>query len=96
MEETTMYVMETKKVNGKLVIDNIVYDKIAHTFKYKGQPLYLTEKHGFKKPNQIVNNFNSPLIAKAIEYNRRQGYQSVNLAIMYNKFSAAELSQNRF
>lgn len=85
-----MYVMETKKIGNKLVIDNIVYDKIAHTFKYKGQPLYLTEKHGFKKPNQIVENFNSPLIAKAIEYNRRQGYQSVKLLMMYNKYRSFE------
>ena len=91
-----MYVMETKKIGNKLVIEDIVYDKIAHTFKYKGRPLYLTEKHGFKKPNQIVENFNSPLIAKAIEYNRQQGYQSVKLLMMYNKFSVAELSQNIF
>lgn len=88
--DKTMYVMETKTVNNNLVVDNIVYDRIVHTFKYKGQPVYLTQNHGFKKPNQIVENFNSSLIAKAIEYNRQRQYRSVNLAIMYNKFKRYE------
>lgn len=82
--------METKQTNNGLVIDNIVYDKLVHVFKYKGQPVYLTQHHGFKRPNQTVENFNSSLVYKAIEYNKQKQYQSVKLAILYNKMRRFE------
>ena len=85
-----MYVMETKQTNNGLVIDNIVYDKLVHVFKYKGQPLYLTQQHGFKRPNQTIENFNSSLVYKAIEFNRQRQYQSVKLSILYNKMRRFE------
>ena len=85
-----MYVIESKQTNNGLVIENIVYDRLVHVFKYKGQPLYLTQQHGFKRPNQTIENFNSSLIAKAIEYNRQRQYQSVKLSILYNKMRRFE------
>lgn len=85
-----MYVMETKQTIKGLVIDNIVYDKLVHVFKYKGQPVYLTQHHGFKRPNQTVENFNSSLVYKAIEFNRQRQYQSVKLSILYNKMRRFE------
>lgn len=85
-----MYVMETKQTNNGLVIDNIVYDRLVHVFKYKGQPLYLTQHHGFKRPNQTIENFNSSLVYKAIEYNKQKQYQSVKLSILYNKMRSFE------
>lgn len=82
--------METKQTIKGLVIDNIVYDKLVHVFKYKGQPVYLTQHHGFKRPNQTVENFNSSLVYKAIEFNRQRQYQSVKLSILYNKMRRFE------
>ena len=82
--------METKQTNNGLVIDNIVYDRLVHVFKYKGQPVYLTQHHGFKRPNQTVENFNSSLVYKAIGYNKQKQYQSVKLAILYNKMRRFE------
>ena len=85
-----MYVIESKQTNNGLVIENIVYDRLVHVFKYKGQPLYLTQQHGFKRPNQTIENFNSSLVYKAIEYNRQRQYQSVKLSILYNKMRRFE------
>lgn len=85
-----MYVIESKQTINGPVIENIVYDRLVHVFKYKGQLLYLTQNHGFKRPNQTIENFNSSLVYKAIEYNRQKQYQSVKLSILYNKMRRFE------
>ena len=85
-----MYVIESKQTINGPVIENIVYDRLVHVFKYKGKPVYLTQHHGFKKPNQTIENFNSSLVYKAIEFNRQRQYQSVKLATLYNKMRTFE------
>ena len=45
-----MYVIESKQTINGPVIENIVYDRLVHVFKYKGQPVYLTQQQKINNP----------------------------------------------